>query len=221
MLKTSSNINLVLHNPQQRPPARQLGITREQIVQNRIKCAKTMIAHGNYSNFQFLFTFLSKFKRIGSFVLTLRKVCCPQNTFFYQLSLESITRGTELEIISFMTAGPLLKDPKAGDPMFIVSLKEIFNIFSELRFTPDVFLRIAREIVPNEYVVVMHHECDEKIPEQLFNPFSIKVDYFSFQTRLEKRVRTCVPRIEQFSSELAVEVVEEGTNEKPSKRRRS
>lgn len=221
MLKTSSNINFFLQNPQQPPPARQLGITREQIVQNRIKCAKNMIAHGNYSNFQFLFTFLSKFETIGSFVLTLRKVCCPQNTFFYQLSLESVKRGPELEIISFMTAGPSLKDPKAGDQMFIVSLKEILIIFSEMRFTPDVFLRIAREIVPKEYVVVMHHECDEKIPELLFNPFSIRVDYFSFQTRPEKRVRSCVPRIEQFSSEPAVEVVEEGTNEKPPKKRRT
>jgi hypothetical protein len=104
-------------------------------------------------------------------------------------------------------------------------LKEILNIFSELRFTPDVFLRIAREIVPKEYVVVMHHECDEKcdekIPERLFNPFSIKADYFSFQTRPEKRARSRIPRIEQFSSEPAVEVVEEGTNEKPPKKQRN
>ena len=223
MSEISPNIRFFFKKPQQQPPAHQLGITREQIVQNRIKFAENMIALGNYSNFQFLFTFLSKFETIGSFVLTLRKVCCPQNTFFYELLLESVKRGSELEIISFMTAGPSLKDPKAGDQMFIVSLKEILNIFSELRFTPDVFLRIAREIVPKEYVVVMHHECDEKIPERLFNPFSIRVDYFSLPARPEKRARSYVQRNEQFSSEPAVEVVEveEETNEKPSKRRRS
>lgn len=56
------------------------------------------------------------------------------------LSLESVRRGPELVIISFMT-GPSFKDPKSGDPIFLVFLKEISDIFSELRFTPDIFLR--------------------------------------------------------------------------------
>jgi len=58
---------------------------------------------------------------------------------------------------------------------------------------------------------------------QRLNLFSLPADMFSLPARPEKRQRSCVPMIEQFSSEPAVEVVEveEETNEKPSKRRRS
>lgn len=210
MSGNSNSIRVFFKKPQQ--PAHQLGMTRQQIVESRINCAKTMIALGKFKHTIVMFTFSSNYGVIGSFALILKKVKCPQNTFFYLLSLESVRRGGEFEILSFMTAGSSLKDPKSGDPMFMVSLKEIFTIFSELRFTPDIFLRIARAIVPKEYVVVMHKECDEQIPERLFNPFSIPVDYFSVQMGPQKRARS------QFSSEPAVEVVDE---EKPSKRRRS
>jgi len=220
MFPNFHNINICLPEPQH-VSVNNFGMTRLKIVQSRINYAKMRISVDDYSVLKYLFTFSSKYGVIGSFAFILKKVICPKNTLFYQLSLESVRRGPELEILSFMTTGPILKDSKSGDPMFLVVLKEILTIFSELRFTPDIFLKIARAIVPPEYVVVMHNEPDQEIAQQLFNPFSIPVDYFSVQTRPEKRQRSCVPRIEQFSKELAVEVVEEEKNEKPSKRQRN
>lgn len=226
MSGNSANIRVFFKNSQQNLPARQLGITRQQLVENRKNYAKTVINLGKYSDMIQRFSFSNKYGRIGSFVLTLRRVKCPQNTAYYELILESVKRGPPLEILSFFS-GPSFKDPTLGDPMFAVSLslKEITDIMSELRFDADVFLRIARAIVPPEYVVVMH--CDQHLGEddeqkpRLFNPFSIPVDLFSLPVRPEKRQRSCVPMIEQFSSEPAVEVVKEETNEKPSKRQRS
>lgn len=182
-------------------PVRQLGMTRPQIVESRKHCAKNIIALGKYSDSTSFFTFSNKYGIIGSFVLTLIRVNCPQNTVYYELNLESVKKGPQIEVCSFFS-GPLFKDPTAGDPMFVASLKEITDIMSELRFDADVFLRIAQAIVPKEYVVVMHKECDEQIPERLFNPFSIPVDYFSVQMGPQKRARS------QFSSEPAVEVVD-------------
>lgn len=223
MSGNSANIRVFFKNSQQNPPARQLGITREQLVKNRKNCAKMMIDVGKYSDMIQRFSFSNKYLTIGSFVLTLRRVKCPQNTFYYELILESVKRGPPLEILSFFS-GPSFKDPTVGDPMFAVSLKEITDIMSQLRFDANVFLRISRAIVPPEYVVVMHREQhlgeDDEQKPRLFNPFSIPVDLFSLPVRPEKRQRGCIPMIEQFSSEPAVEV-EEKTNEKPSKRRRS
>ena len=225
MSGNSANICFFFKKTQQIPPARQLGITREQVVKNRKNCAKMLIEVGKYSDMIQRFSFSNKYLTIGSFVLTLRRVKCPQNTFYYELILESVKRGPPLEILSFFS-GPSFKDPTVGDPMFAVSLKEITDIMSQLRFDANVFLRIARAIVPPEYVVVMHHEQhlgeDDEQKPRLFNPFSIPVDLFSLPVRPEKRVRSCVQMIEQFFSEPAVEVVEveEETNEKPIKKRR-
>jgi hypothetical protein len=196
-------------NPQQ--PARQLGMTRPQIVQSRKQYAKNSIALGKCSDSTYFFTFSKRDSIIGSFVLIFEWVYCPQNTVYYELNLESVKKGPQIEVCSFFS-GPLFKDPTAGDAMFVASLKEITDIMSELRFDTDVFLRIAQAIVPKEYVVVMHKECDEQIPERLFNPFSIPVDYFSVQMGPQKRARS------QFSSEPAVEVVDAKSQ---AKRRRS
>lgn len=227
MYVNSKNIYDFFNKSQQLPPVRQLGITHKKLVNSRVNCVKTVINQGKYSDTKQLFSFSNRCRRIGLFVLTLRRVNCPQNTVYYELILESVKRGPQIEVFSFFI-GPSFKDPTAGDPMFVVSLKEITDIMSELRFDADVFLRIARAIVPPEYVVVMHHEqhlCeDDEQKQRLFNPFSIPVDLFSLQARPEKRQRSCVPTIENFSSKPAVEVVEEKTNknlsEKLSKRRR-
>ena len=183
----------------QNPPA------REKLVKSIRECARTMIVLGNYSESQFSFTLWSKSKIRGSFVLIFRRVFCSRDTFFNQLLFESVKKGSRLEILSFFTDMFSLKDQAAGDLMFKGYLTEIHRIFSVLRFESDVFLRIARAIVPPEYAVVMHRSEDNEQGRRLFNPFCIGVDYFGLKVRPDKRSRNpkFVPEDLQ-----AVEVVE-------------
>jgi hypothetical protein len=191
----------------QNPPA------RAELVQSIRQCARNMIVLRNYLESQFLFTFSSESKTIGSFVLIFRRVVCSRDTFFNQLLVESVKKGSRLEILSFFTDMFSLKDQAAGDRMFKGDLIEIIRIFSVLRFESDVFLRIARAIVPPEYAVVMHRSEDNEQGLLLFNPFCIGVDYFGLKVRLDKRSRNpkFVPKDLQ-----AVEVVE---NENSPKKR--
>jgi hypothetical protein len=207
------NIRFLKKNTQQTPPAHQSAI-RATIVKSRINCAKIIMGLHNFTDITHQFTFSDKSHIIGAFGLILRRVICPQNTDYYELIIESVKRGPPLEVLSFFT-GPSFKDPTAGDLMFVVSLKEITYIMSKpkLSFEPDVFLEIARAIVPQKYAVFHHYEQyfgedDEQMP-RLLNPFSVPVDIFSLPARPEKRARSCLPTIENFFREPAVEVVEE------------
>jgi hypothetical protein len=164
---------------------------------------------------------------IGAFVLIFVKLECPNGHNYHELWLEFVIKGEPLQILSFFTIGASLKDPTEGNPMFNEVIPDITQILSGLRFEPEVFLRIARILVPRLYEVTMHldqeplseDDCMRQFRE--LNLFSLPADLFSLPARPEKRVRSRVPTIEIFSREPAVEVVEEETNEKPSKRRRS
>ena len=177
----------------------------------------------------FSFSQLKKSTLIGAFILILLKIKCPNGDNYYELQIESMRKGKPLTVLSFFTKGYCFKDPIKGNPMFNGFFSDITQILSELRFEPEVFLTIARILVPSLYEVTMHLEQKSLIEDddylekfQKFNPFSIPADLFSLpMTRPEKRVRSCVPRIEQFSREPAVEVVEEETNKKPIKKRRN
>lgn len=176
----------------------------------------------------FSFSKQEKSTPIGVFILILLKIKCPNRYNYYELQIESMKKGEPLKVLSFFTEGHCFKDPIEGNPMFNKFFPDITQILSGLQFEPEVFMRIARILVPSLYEVTMHLDQKSLIEDddylekfQKFNPFSIPADLFSLPARPEKRVRSCVPRIEQFSRELAVEVVEEETNEKPIKKRRN
>ena len=165
---------------------------------------------------------------IGAFVLIFVKLECPNGANYHELWLEFVGKGEPLQVLSFFTIGPFFNDPTEGNPIFNEVIPDITQILSGLQFEPEVFLRIARILVPRCDEVTMHLDQEPLIEDdcmdrfQRLNLFSIPPDFFSLpMTRPEKRVRSCVPRIEQFSSEPAVEVVEEETNEKPIKKRRN
>ena len=157
---------------------------------------------------------------IGAFILILIKLQCPNGYTYYELWLEFVRKGERLQILSFFTIGLFFKDPTEGNAMFNEVIPDIIQILSGLRFEPDVFLGIARKIVPRWYEVTMHLDQEPFIEDdfmrqfQLFNPFSIRPDYFGLPERPVKRAR-----ILQFVAEdlQAVEVVNE---ENPFKKRR-
>jgi hypothetical protein len=155
------------------------------------------------------------------------KLECPNGANYYELWFEFVRKGEPLQILSFFTAGASFKDPTGGNPIFNEFFPEITKILSESKLEPDVFLRIARILVPKEYEVMMHLEQEPLNEDECMlqfrrlNPFSVPADFFGLRTRPEKRVRSCLPRIEQFSREPAVEVVEEETNKNPIKKQKN
>jgi hypothetical protein len=165
---------------------------------------------------------------IGAFSLIFVELECP-NGHYHELRLEIVRKGEPLQILSFFTAGGCFKDPTEGNPIFNEYFQEIAQILSGLRFEPNVFLRIARILVPRWYEVTIHLEQEPLIEDECMrqfrglNPFSVPADFFGLPARPEKRDRSCLPTIEQFSREPAVEVVEEETNEneKPIKKWRN
>jgi len=165
--------------------------------------------------------------QIGAFILIFVKLECPNGHNYHELWLEFVRKGEPLHVLSFFTAGGCFKDPTEGNPIFNEYFQEIAQIFSGLQFEPDVFLRISRILVPRWYEVTIHLEQEHLIEDecmrqfQRLNPFSVGPDLFGLPARPEKRARSCLPTIEQFSREPAVEVVEEETNEKPIKKRRN
>jgi hypothetical protein len=165
--------------------------------------------------------------------LILDKLKLPNGCDYSELSIEFVRKEQPLSILLFVSARSRLTDMIRGNPMFNYFFKDIGNILSGsgLQFTPEVFQKIARTITPKFYNEVTMHLDKEPLIEddddylkkfQKFNPFSIPVDFFSLQmTRSEKRALSCLPTIENFSREPAVEVVEKETNEKPIKKRRN
>lgn len=208
-------------NPRRALVAGRVQLCRRELLRRRFPIART-VYHFTYSERQGSIP-------IGAFVLIFVKLECPNGANYHELWLEFVGKGEPLQVLSFFTTGACFKDLTEGNPMFNEVIPDISQILSGLRFEPDVFMRIARIIVPRWYEVTMHLDQEPLIDDdcmrqfQRLNLFSIPADVFSLPARPEKRVRSCLPRIEQFSSEPAVEVVEvkEETNEKPSKRRRS
>lgn len=199
--------------------AERIQLCRRELSRNRFQITRNAY-HFTYSERGNLFP-------IRAFVLIFVKLECPNGHNYYELWLEFVRKGEPLQVLSFFTTGVCFKDPTEGNPMFNKVFEDIIQILSGLRFEPDVFLRIARILVPRWYEVTMHLEQEPLIEDdcmrqfQRLNLFSIPADFFSLPASPEKRARICLPRIEQFSSEPAVEVVEEETNEKPIKKRRN
>lgn len=221
------NLQLTKSPEQEKIDAREKGLIlrvkycRYMIYKNLVDI--TRIVH------HFSFSKQEKSTPIGVFILILLKIKCPNGYNYYELQIESMKKGEPLKVLSFFTEGHWFKDPIEGNPMFNKCFPDITQILSGLQFEPEVFMRIARILVPSLYEVTMHLDQKSLIEDddylekfQKFNPFSIPADLFSLpMTRPEKRVRSCVPRIEQFSRKQAVEVVEEETNEKPIKKLRN
>jgi len=222
------NLQLTKSPEQENIDARQKGLIlrvkycRYMIYKNLIDI--TRIVH------HFSFSKQEKSTPIGVFILILLKIKCPNGDNYYELQIESMRKGKPVTVLSFFTEGHYFKDPIEGNPMFNGFFSDITQILSELRFEPEVFLTIAMTIVPSLYEVTMHLDKEPLIEDdddylkkfQNFNPFSIPADLFSLpMTRPEKRVRSCIPTIENFSREPAVEVVQEETNKKQIKKRRN
>ncbi len=208
-------------NPRTALVAGRVQLCQRELLRRRFPIPRT-VYHFTYSERQGSIP-------IGAFVLIFVELKCPNGHNYHELCLEFVRKGEPLQVLSFFTTGACFKDLTEGNPMFNEVIPDISQILSGLRFEPDVFLRIARILVPRWYEVTMHLDQEPLIDDdcmrqfQRLNLFSIPADVFSLPARPEKRQRSCVPMIEQFSSEPAVEVVEveEETNEKPSKRRRS
>jgi hypothetical protein len=204
---------------------------RIAVVADRVQLCRRELSRGHFpitrKAYHFTYSERQGSIPIRAFVLIFVKLECPNGHNYHELWLEFVGKGEPLQILSFFTAGASFKDQTEGNPIFNEYFQEIAQIFSGLRFEADVFLRIARILVPRWYEVTIHLEQEPLIEDecmrqfQRLNPFSVRPDLFSLPARPEKRVRSCLPRIEQFSREPAVEVVEEETNQKPSKRRRS
>jgi hypothetical protein len=210
---------------QQKPPINLRIAERVQVCQRVIRRGRFPITRTVH---HFTYSDRGNLNPIGAFSLIFVKLKCPNGHNYYELSLEFVRKGEPLHVLSFFTTGPFFKDPTEGNPMFNKVFEDIIQILSGLRFEPDVFLRIARILVPRWYEVTMHLDQEPLIEDecmrqfQRLNPFSVPVDFFSLSmTRPEKRVRSCLPTIEQFSREPAVEVVEEKTNENPIKKQRN
>jgi hypothetical protein len=199
--------------------ASRVQLCRRELSRRRFPITR-MVHHFTYSE-------LEKSIPIGAFSLIFVKLECPNGHNYHELCLEFVRKGEPLHVLSFFTTGPFFKDSTEGNPMFNEVIPDITQILSGLQFEPDVFLRIARILVPRCYEETMHLDQEPLIEDdcmrqfQRLNLFSLPADLFSLPARLEKRVRSRVPRIEQFSRELAVEVVEEETNKKPIKKRRN
>ena len=209
----------------------QLINPRTALVAGRVQLCRLVLSRRRFPNtrnaYHFTYYERGNLFPIRAFVLIFVKLECPNGHNYYELWLEFVRKGEPLQVLSFFTTGASFKDPTEGNPMFNKVFEDIIQILSGLRFEPDVFLRIARILVPRWYEVTMHLEQEPLIEDdcmrqfQRLNLFSIPADFFSLPARLEKRARICLPRIEQFSSKPAVEVVEEETNEKPIKKRRN
>jgi len=205
--------------------------TRTELVAGRVQLCRGELRIGRFpiTRMVYHFTYSEREKSIpiGAFSLIFVELKCPNGHNYHELCLEFVRKGEPLQVLSFFTIGLFFKDPTEGNPMFNEVIPDITQILSGLRFEPEVFLRIARILVPRWYEVTMHLD-QEPLSEddcmrqfQRLNLFSLPADLFSLPARPEKRVRSCLPRIEQFSREPAVEVVEEETNEKPIKKRRN
>ena len=201
---------------------------RTALVVSRVQFCRSKLLRGYSPNKRIVyhFTYSERVNSIpiGAFSLIFVELKCPDGHNYHELCLEFVRKGEPLQVLSLFTIGSLFKDPTEGNPMFNEVFQEIIQNLSGLRFEPDVFLRIARILVPRWYEVTMHLD-QEPLSEddcmrqfQRLNLFSLPADLFSLPARREKRVRSCLPRIEQFSSEPAVEVVDEETNENPSKK---
>ncbi len=206
---------------------------RAIVVAGRVRLCKHELRRRRFPSIRTVYYFTYSDRKgyipIGAFVLIFVKLECPNGANYHELWLEFVGKGEPLQILSFFTAGASFKDPTEGNPMFNEVIPDISQILSGLRFEPDVFLRIARILVPRWYELTMHLD-QEPLSEdgcmrqfQRLNLFSLPADLFSLRARPEKRARSRIPTIENFSREPAVEVVEveEETNQKPSKRRRS
>jgi len=199
--------------------ASRVELCRHEIRRRRFPITRT-VHHFTYSERE-------KSIPIEAFSLIFVELKCPNGHNYYELCLEFVKKGEPLQVLSFFTIGPFFKDPTEGNLMFNEVFEDIIQILSGLRFEPEVFLRIARILVPRCYEVTMHLDQEPLIEDdcmrqfQRLNLFSLPADLFSLPARPEKRVRSCLPRIEQFSREPAVEVVEEEKNEKPIKKRRN
>ena len=204
---------------------------RTALVEGRLKLCRNELSRGRFPITRNVhrFTYSERINSIpnGAFSLILVKLECPNGYNYHELWIEFVRKGDPLHVLSFFTAGACFKDPTEGNPMFNEVFEDITQILSGLRFEPDVFLRIARILVPRWYEVTMHLEQEPLIEDecmrqfQRLNPFSIPADFFSLPARPEKRAQSCLPTIENFSRERAVEVVEEETNKKPNKKRRN
>jgi hypothetical protein len=204
---------------------------RKALVANRVQVCRHELSRGRISITRTVHHFTYCERRnsipIGAFILILVELKCPNGHNYYELLFEFVRKGEPLHVLSFFTAGGCFKDPTEGNPMFNDFFEEITQILAVLRFEPDVFLKIARILVPRWYEVTMHLEQEPLIEDecmrqfQRLNPFSIRPDLFGLPARPEKRAQSCLPTIENFSREPAVEVVEEETNKKPIKKRRN
>lgn len=204
---------------------------RTALVANRVRVCRLELSRGHVLIIRTVhyFTYSERGNSIpkGAFTLILVELKCPNGHNYYELLFEFVRKGEPLHVLSFFTAGGCFKDPTEGNPMFNKVFEDISQVLSGLRFEPDVFLRIARILVPRWYEVTMHLEQEPLIEDecmrqfQRLNPFSIRPDLFSLPARPEKRAQSCLPTIENFSREPAVEVVEEKTNEKPIKKQRN
>lgn len=205
--------------------------TRTELVAGRIQlCRRELFRrrfHITRTAYHFTYSERQGSIPIGAFVLIFVKLECPNGANYHELWLEFVGKGEPFQVLSFFTTGACFKDLTEGNPMFNEVIPDFSQILSGLQFEPEVFRRIARILVPRWYELTMHLD-QEPLSEdncmrqfQRLNLFSLPADVFSLPIRPEKRVRSCLPRIEQFSREPAVEVVEEETNEKPSKMPRS
>ena len=221
-MDTKQNLEILkqLMNSQQQ----QAIEARRALVEHRTELCKRAIRRRSFpiTRTAHYFTYSERHGSIpkGAFILIFVKLECPNRANYYELSLEFVGKGEPLQVLSFFTTGPFFKDQTDGDARLNEFIRDIILILSELRFEPDVFLRIARILVPRWYEVTMHldQEHYDYIEQfQRFNPFSVPVDFFSLSERPVKRVR-----IQQFVAEdLEVNnVVEEELNKNPNKKRK-
>lgn len=229
MDSTQQNLSFLkrLMTPRQQPAIDH----RKELVASRIQLCRRELSRGRSPITRTVHNFTYSEREnsipIGAFSLIFVELKCPNRHNYHELWLEFVRKGEPLQILSFFTAGASFKDPTEGNPMFNDFFQEITQILAVLRFEPDVFLRIARILVPRWYEVTIHLEQEPLIEDecmrqfQRLNPFSVRPDLFGLPARPEKRAQSCLTTIENFSREPAVEVVEEETNEKPIKKRRN
>ena len=204
---------------------------RLQFLKTRIKLCKDWLANARFpiTRIKHYFTCSAEPHRMipnEEICLILVKLKVPNKGNYHELWLESVGKGEPFQVLSFFSKESSFKDPIGENKMFNKVLPQIIEILSELRFEPDVFLRIARILVPESYKVTMHLDKASLVEEdngieQTFtrlNPFTVPDLSFEDQkNQMKKRALSYVLGIQQFSKDPPVEVVDE----KQSKRRRN
>lgn len=207
----------IVGNPHHQPPVKPPVDPRVRL-QHRIGECELKRKRFPINNYEYHFTNSERYFSIPitAFTLKLVRLVCPNDIQFFQLWLDFVGKEEPIQILSFFMNKNLFKYP-IGNEIFNEVLPDIIKILSELRFEPRDFWSIARKLVPQWNVVIMHwdqHTIDDDYNQQdgykIPNPFSIDPN-FCLQVRPVKRHRN-----EQFVEEdlQAVEVVEDTNSRK-------